>query len=458
MSIPNWNIINVDYILGATSKDGNIIYAYDSNNCYISINVGNSFTSILTLSNITTISTSNDGSKAVIGGTGTHIYHSTNYGNNIVDTNIIGNWYCSCSSNDGEDMIISGNPLDGESNTTYTLTNNEWGLASTGFLINSISFYISNLIKYYLFSSVVYKSIMYAPIDNIINAIPFEGNIPIDWTNACCSSNGQYIYGITYGTSNYIYRSDDFGENFTSVSIESQNWKYIRCSSSGEYVIACNNGGYIYYSVDYGLNFSTTNSTDNWNIASVSDNGQILYSSPSTGIYKSIDGGGITCFSSGTFILSINGNVKIDYLNINDIIKTSEGDKKIIYIGYNYANIRNFKVLKKNKYSKNIPNEDLILSKGHSILVNDDNFINLRKIDYNIEFYKNQIKINELNLLLVDDCILFDDINYDKTIKYFHFVLENNDIQKQYCIYANNMLCESMPEKHINHSNLYKLN
>ena len=129
----NWNlIIPSNYILGATSKNGNIIYAYDNTNCYISINAGNSFTSILTLSNITTISTSDDGSKVVIGGTDTYIYHSTNYGNTIVNNNDTGNWYCSCSSNDGEDMIISRNPLDGESNTTYTLTNTGWGLALNG--------------------------------------------------------------------------------------------------------------------------------------------------------------------------------------------------------------------------------------------------------------------------------------------------------------------------------------
>ena len=42
----SWTNLNVNYNVGAVSDNGNIIYCYDTYNCYVSINTGLSFTSV----------------------------------------------------------------------------------------------------------------------------------------------------------------------------------------------------------------------------------------------------------------------------------------------------------------------------------------------------------------------------------------------------------------------------
>ena len=70
-------------------------------------------------------------------------------------------------------------------------------------------------------------------------------------------------------------------------------------------------------------------------------------------------------------LLSNNTEEYVQNLKINDIIKTTEGDRKIIriYSSFTY-NISKFKKIIKNALSENIPNDNLYLSEGHSIFLN----------------------------------------------------------------------------------------
>jgi hypothetical protein len=73
------------------------------------------------------------------------------------------------------------------------------------------------------------------------------------------------------------------------------------------------------------------------------------------------------------------------------------------------------------------------------------------------EFYKFSKKINGLNQLLVEDCILFKSLEKNYSLKYYHFVLENDNIEKQYGVYANDILCECMSENFFHRSNLFEV-
>ena len=183
------------------------------------------------------------------------------------------------------------------------------------------------------------------------------------------------------------------------------------------------------------------------------------------------DNFGGTCFIKGTMIKIKKNNEEIEEfvenLNIGDLVKTSNNEyKKISFIGYNYSSKANYmkhtKILKKNKINKDIPNEDLLLTSGHSILFNEltDNLLNEK---YNTDEYPTNETIDNFTKIKANHCSLFQNIteidvkhklNKIHKLYYYHFVLENENNDKQYAIYANNVLCESMSYNHIFHSNL----
>ena len=112
--------------------------------------------------------------------------------------------------------------------------------------------------------------------------------------------------------------------------------------------------------------------------------------------------------------------------------------------------------------SENVPNEDLLLSKGHAIFIKGDVSNYKKKLNYKKTYYKNALKINNLGRLLVSDCNLFTSIKKkdvenildgDK-LYYYHFVLESDNNEQQYAVYSNGMLSETMS---IGYYNMLKL-
>jgi hypothetical protein len=229
------------------------------------------------------------------------------------------------------------------------------------------------------------------------------------------------------------------GEKWTSVSVGYNSTYTFTTSKSDGKIYSSNNGGISLESIG--------NQSDWLQVVNSSTNGNNLVA-----ITKSINpiyiskSKTISCIIYNTKVLLANGEENfIQNLRINDMLKTSEGDKKIIFIGYNFTiNKQHVRLLKKDKISENIPNADLLLSKGHGIMFNDEDFITYRR-----QKYQKYDKINGYNKLIMGDCILCEEIPllYLENRKYFHIVLENDtDPYKQYIIYLNGVPSETMSE------------
>ena len=174
---------------------------------------------------------------------------------------------------------------------------------------------------------------------------------------------------------------------------------------------------------------------------------------------------GGTCFMKGTNILCLKNNlqveIKVEDLNEGDLVLTSKNEyKKIIYIGYNFLRLQNeiknnVKYIKKNTFSNNIPNKDLYLTTGHSLLFKDLTHANKF---YDKKYYPENEKIDDYIKIMIQHLTITNDNDNFNNIMYYHFVLESDNINEQYGIYANNVLCETMSYSYISKSKLYRKN
>ena len=184
---------------------------------------------------------------------------------------------------------------------------------------------------------------------------------------------------------------------------------------------------------------------------------------------------GGTCFIKGTQIKIKKNNIeieeKIENLKDGDLVKISNEEyKKIVFIGYNYYSktdyLKNVYVMKKNSIDNNIPNQDLLLTAGHSLLFNEPSN-KYKNNSYNENQYPENEKIDNYTKIKSSHCSLFQNITEDiikdklnniNKLEYYHLVLEDNNKDKQHGIFANNVLCETMSYNYIPKSLLYKKN
>jgi photosystem II stability/assembly factor-like uncharacterized protein len=80
-----------------------------------------------------------------------------------------------------------------------------------------------------------------------------------DLTSVACSANGTIVYITVYGLG--IWKSVDSGSTFVNILYNTSGWVGIRCSSSGQYLVAISrplngNSGYIWTSSNYGVSWS----------------------------------------------------------------------------------------------------------------------------------------------------------------------------------------------------------
>ncbi len=106
-------------------------------------------------------------------------------------------------------------------------------------------------------------------------------------------------------------------------------------------------------------------------------------------------------------------------------------------------------------------NEKLFLTSGHSVLF--ENYDNINEhYDHNI--YDHNI-MNGCKIM-TQHCKLFryatlkeiEHLNKNNFVHYYHIVLENEDLNGQYGVYANNVLCETMSINFIPKSGLIEHN
>jgi hypothetical protein len=160
---------------------------------------------------------------------------------------------------------------------------------------------------------------------------------------------------------------------------------------------------------------------------------------PVSSLQESIDRGLVVinsyveppCFNKGTLILCIDGNKKIEDLNINDeIITYKHGPKKIKQIFHSkFKNDTSFSQLCKYK--------NLIITGGHSILV--DELTNKEK-ELTINIWNELKMIDDKYLLLASIGDRFEKIFNENEYDIYHIVIGN----EQYGIYADNVLSETM--------------
>jgi len=158
------------------------------------------------------------------------------------------------------------------------------------------------------------------------------------------------------------------------------------------------------------------------------------------------------CFNENTNILTNKGYIPIQNLKTGDYVLTyKHGYKKIELIGtnkfINNPNDPNNCMYKMEKTPENDLLDDLILTGGHSILIDD--IQNYGEIQGKLNIFENGIaKVEDKYMVL---CYLhknFTKIENSNIFTYYHFVLENeDDNDKFFGVWANGQLTETMSKK-----------
>lgn len=155
------------------------------------------------------------------------------------------------------------------------------------------------------------------------------------------------------------------------------------------------------------------------------------------------------CFNEDTKILCLNGNLEEEYIPIQnlkkgDLVKTYlHGYRKIEIIGKNTLknNLDDYNecMYKMKKTDDNGLIEDLILTGGHSILVDD--LGEYKRDDIDEVLY---LKVDDKYLLLCSISSDFSMIEDNNMYTYYNFVLENNgNDDERFGVWASGILVES---------------
>jgi len=169
-----------------------------------------------------------------------------------------------------------------------------------------------------------------------------------------------------------------------------------------------------------------------------------------------INGDSLICFIKNTMILILENCIeverKVQELQNGDMVKISNGEyKKLVFIGTKKIditkNIDKIRIMKQGILGNNLPNKDLLVTSGHSLLFTNLNYANEF---YKSEFYDNNVE--DYYKIMSQHCKLFkyvkeeelENIRDGDNVSYYHFCLENNDEEGQYGVYSNGVLSETM--------------
>jgi hypothetical protein len=206
--------------------------------------------------------------------------------------------------------------------------------------------------------------------------------------------------------------------------------------------------GYPYENYQFNL---TSNGTD----PTVSNRGIIINNTPISNVecyFLIIPVFDPSCFNEGTKILCLNNNFEEEYVLIEelkkgDLVKTyKHGYRKIDLIGKKdmINNPENFHecMYKMEKTYKNGLIDDLIVTGGHAILVDD---LGSLKEENDKIFGGSTLMIDDKYLLTAavsEDFKKIEDINI---YTYYHFSVENNgDDDERFGVWANGILTETV--------------
>jgi len=276
-------------------------------------------------------------------------------------------------------------------------------------------------------------------------------------------STGQYLAAtVNDGQGGNIWLSTNYGASWVNYGDENldQNWTSIASNSNGNYLVACSEqlGGNginsIWYSTDRGISWTQTNSdtTNQWKTIAINSSGQYI-AVAGQNTYISTGYNQTACFNKGTNILCLVNKeekyIPIEKLQKGDFVKTyKHGYKKIEKIGKGLMknNVNKFTecMYKLKKTNANSLTEDLIVTGGHSMLVNNLKEEEIALYEKNNIFMWNTRKIENKYLLLAGLCDKFVQLKDNKEYTYYNFYVENDgDDDKCYGVWANGVLAET---------------
>jgi len=155
----------------------------------------------------------------------------------------------------------------------------------------------------------------------------------------------------------------------------------------------------------------------------------------------------VTCFLKGTEILCLIDNeekyIKIEDISDDTMIKTyKHGYKKLLLKSHQKVH-NNIVCMKKDSLNNNVPFNDLKVTTGHSMLVDnltDDEITEIEK-------WNPVKKIDDKFLILSRVSKYFEEYDTKELNNVYHLILEADDLDTQYGIYANGVLMESMSKQ-----------
>ena len=159
-----------------------------------------------------------------------------------------------------------------------------------------------------------------------------------------------------------------------------------------------------------------------------------------------------SCFNEGTKILTDKGYILIEKLKVGDMIKTlKNGFLPIHLIGKsNLYNLSYKQRIKDQLYVYSQPEllENLILTGGHSILVDDYKNENEKNLNNNLFGGETLLIDNKIRLhVCADENASVYEKKGNHTV--YNLSLENKDIHGSYGIYANGLLVEACSIYHL---------
>lgn len=270
----------------------------------------------------------------------------------------------------------------------------------------------------------------------------FNGYFSVDNTTNLVTAFYETINGSTDFNNNIYVNNGYYGEDSLFInnnfSLEGTNINYMNYYSNP--VSPNYNSTYAFFTLWFN---NTTNYT-----SPLLANGHAVIDEESIFIIQSISDP--SCFNEGTKILCLNKNLQEEYILVEnlrkgDLVKSyRHGYRKIDLIGKNPM-INNPDssaacMYKMEKTEKNGLIEDLIVTGGHAILVN------------NLGSYKKENDKLLGSAQIIDDKYLLlsavskDFIKLDNTnlYTYYHFILENNgNDNKRFGVWANGVLTET---------------
>ncbi len=257
--------------------------------------------------------------------------------------------------------------------------------------------------------------------------IPISGTISFDYSCNSTGYLGSAPFGYVFAGGNIIvtnYPSDSIANGTISVNVnENDNFQL--------YTVQNNNGG----------GPATTTTITNFNFS---------YQYPE-------------CFNEGTKILCFNNTtlseeyIEIEKLRKGDTVKSYlHGYRKIDLIGkkkmINNPDVFIDCMYKLEKTPENGLIDDLIVTGGHSILVDD-----FKDKNVNASVFGECQMIDDKCLLLVGTVKEFVKQENNDVYTYYHFILENdNDDSQRFGVWANGMLTDT-PAKTESISQHYEL-